>query len=470
MSAPVELLREWFNGEAERPGLTERTGAFLAELERPREDGFAPVFLDEPLNNTASMTFLRHTNMCPRSGFLYRKHRKDPRQAVNMLRGSALHAFHERATKAIIEAEEQTIPPELAKAILAEVLREYPVPLEEHDYCREYAYRWAGEFVLRPDERVVSVERMFVLELGGWTLRCKVDLAMADELNRLYIADWKSGRGAPANDEITRRRPDGTLAAKAFQLVVYVLAVVFGRPAELCRTCSVPGAVVLWEERGDPRCGTCGAEGDMLGRSWVAGEQVARGCEEAIAEYVFPGIEDSEGRILRRPAGLTRLEMLEYRESLQLLLEQVGERERSGDWPAVVSDAACDECPCKAECPIPVELRDLHGQINTVEEAREALARRHVTQARDRALGRELRAFMEQQLDGEEIRYGNRVAAIVPREATKVDREKLFEALADGMPLDEAREKFVKTSIGTQFAERDLKPDEFVNDKEDHDG
>src|SRR5215472_8891084 len=184
------------------------------------------------------MTFLNHANRCMRAGFLYAKHRRRGGQTVEMARGSAAHAVHERGTKAMLEAGEPELPPELCKAIVNEVLADYPVPIEEHDYLREYAHRWASQWRLREDERVVAVERLFVLELAGWEVRCRVDFASADELNRVYVADFKSGRGAPPYDEIARRRPDVPdtapaqvrMSAKAFQLIVYVLAVVFGRP------------------------------------------------------------------------------------------------------------------------------------------------------------------------------------------------------------------------------------------------
>jgi hypothetical protein len=377
-----------------------------------------PVFLPESLARAASMTFLRHANRCMRSGFLYAKHRRSGVQSANMMRGSAAHAIHERATKAMLSQAELELPPEVAKAIVNEVLAEYPVPVEEHDYLREYAHRWASQWRLREEERVVAVERLFELELAGWTVRCKVDFASADEENRVYVADYKSGRGALPYDEIARRRPDGPMATKAFQLIVYVLAVVFGRP--------------------------------------VDGEQVARGCQEAIAEYVYPGIETADGLMLRRTTGMTRLAMLEYRESLATLLARVAEAERTGEWPAVVSDAACGECPCMAECPIPSELRDFHGEVNTLEQAQDALALSHVRTQRERALRRELRAFSEAR-GGAPIRYGNRVAEFVPRESETVkDKQGFYEALAGGMPIEDAREKYVRVSQGTSFADRDL--------------
>ncbi|HEY4451053.1 MAG TPA: PD-(D/E)XK nuclease family protein [Solirubrobacteraceae bacterium] len=426
---------------------------------------FEPVFLEESLGNRASMTFLRHANRCMRSGFLYAKHRRRGVQTVEMVRGSAAHLIHERGTRAMLDMGELELPPDVCKAIVSEVLAEMPVPVEEHDYLREYAHRWASQWRLRPDERVVGVERLFVLELAGWQVRCKVDFATADDMNRLYVADYKSGRGAPPYEEIARKRPgveDGALpqarmSAKAFQLIVYVLAVVFGRPVERktvpCEKCDGRRTSATLD---DSVCGTCGGAGSFVVNDGL-GEQVVRGCQEAIAEYVFPGIESSDGLMLRRTVGLTRLEMLEYLESLEALLTRVGDAEKSGDWPAVVSDAACGECPCMSECPIPSELRDLRGRINSVEELQETLQRRHVARELDRALGREIRAFFKNQLGDAPVRYGARVAEVVPRESVEVrDKPGLYEALAGGMPVEEARAKFERPSKGTSFVERDL--------------
>lgn len=440
---------------------------------------FEPVFLPpgRELDGAVSMTFLRHHNLCRRSGFLYRKHGHRGVQTVEMVRGTVLHEVLARATQAMLDTGESAIPPELVKAIVNEVLEESPLPLEEHDYVREMAYRWAGEWRLREDEKVVAVERLFVLELAGWQVRCKVDFASRDERGALYVADYKSGRGAPNCDAISRKREDGPagLAAKTFQLVVYVLALAFGHPIDrvVCTCCrgsgalpdvarpsvrAVQGRLLFQPESG---CGECSGRGYQE----IPGEQVARGCPEAICEYVYPAIEKGDGLMLRPTMGLTRLEMLEYRESLEGQLRQLSRRIETGDWPAVVSDEGCGECACPAECPIPAELRDHRGEINTRDEFVEALTRRHVVARQQRALGRELRVFSEKMLGGEPVRYGRRQAAVVPTESVEVtDRDGLIAALAGGMGEAEARERFVRVRQGTTFSDRDLTAGELEDD------
>lgn len=421
---------------------------------------FQPVFLDEPLGERISMTMLKHFNNCPRAGFLYAKHRRDGVQTVPMVRGSALHAVIERSIRAALDAGERQIPGELVKAIVAEVLEEYAVPIEEHDYIRESAHRWAAEWQLFEDEKTVGLETLFVLEVAGWAVRCKVDYASVktDDTKHVHIEDQKSGRGIPAYDEVSRKRKDGSIAAKNLQLILYMLAVVFGRPVRFveCIDCSGSGR----ESADDPRlhvdCEQCAGRGSLE----VIGEQVARGCTEASADFVFPGVEDKIGLMMRRPVSLTRLEMLEYLESLETIVRRVARAEQTGDWPAVVG-AGCAECPCSLECPIPVELRDHAGTINTEDEAREAFAVRAVRTKQERALGRELRAFVKQ-LPGSRLTYGkDQVAEFAARESVEVkDKPGMYEAIAGGMSVEDAKARFEKVSKGTTFVERELSSDE----------
>lgn len=419
---------------------------------------FEPVFLDEPLGARVSMTMLKHFNGCPRAGYLYARHRRRGVQTVEMVRGSAVHAIKERCTRAMLDAGERQIPPELAKAIVAEVLAEFPVPIEEHDYIRESSHRWASEWQLFEDEKVIGLETLFVLEVAGWAVRCKVDFATlreTDGLLHVHVEDYKSGRGVPSFDDVSRKRRDGTIAAKNLQLILYVLAIVFGRPVtterELCVNCnSASGAPDL--------CTSCAGTGFTVRET--VGEQVARGCQEASAEFVFPGVEDSNGLMMRRPVTLTRLEMLEYLESLETIVQRLERAEQSGDWPAVASQKACDECPCVQECPIPAELNDYAGRINTPEEAAEAMQRMAVVKRQASAFGRELRAFVKA-LPGSRMVVGDTVAEFaVRRSETIKDKDGFYAALAAGTLLEQAREEFVRVSEGTTFVERELSEDE----------
>lgn len=165
--------------------------------------------------------------------------------------------------------------------------------------------------------------------------------------------------------------------------------------------------------------------------------------------------------MVRRDMSLTRLELLEYRDSLFALLDRLTESVDSGDWPAVVSDGACSECPCIAECPIPVELRDHRGTISTPEEAAEAFAVREIEQREMRARSTELRKWLE--ANGGRLVFDGKVAEIVLQESERIgDREAMFTAMQRAAEFGETfdRAQFVKTVQSFPLKTRDLTADE----------
>jgi hypothetical protein len=159
---------------------------------------FDPVWLpeDRALNGRASQTLLAKFNQCRRGAFLYRLHDGGP-ASHEMHRGSALHEIARRATLAAIDQGEPLIPGEIVKAIADEVLAEMDVPFEQQDYVRECSWRLAGWLTLNPAS-VVAVETLFVLELGDWTIRGKIDFAEAmDDGAAVRVVDYKSSRALP---------------------------------------------------------------------------------------------------------------------------------------------------------------------------------------------------------------------------------------------------------------------------------
>jgi hypothetical protein len=405
---------------------------------------FEPVFLpdEKRLNGRASQTFLRHYNGCPRSGYLYALY-KGEASTVEMVRGSALHAVCERSTALAISNDWVTIPQEIVKDMVNVVLAEYPVPLEEHDYIREMAYRWATEYAAKPHE-VIAIESLIVLRVGGWDVRMKVDFAeLLDDGERVHVVDYKSSRSMPTQEEVARKRTDplpgggeaAVLMAKNFQLVLYALGLAFGVPVRVEDGVEIPEPFSL------------------AGRA-----------QRFDLEFVFPGIE-WDGRMGRREMSLTRLELSEYMDSLAALLANLDRSEETGDWPAQVSDAACGECPASSLCPIPLELRDHRGTINTVEQAAEALEVLDRRRAEDAAIGREIKSFAKSQ--GEiDIRFGkDKVQEWKTSAVTKiVDRDGLFAAVERavrfGEPLD--RDAYVQTKPSTGFKARTLTADELM--------
>lgn len=442
---------------------------------------FAPVALTRPLDGRVSLTFLRHFSRCRRSGLLYQETRGSA-QTVEMMRGSVVHRVNELGTNAMVETDNVSMPPELLKAIVEEVLAESPLPIEEHDYVRECSYRWASHFVIEPAS-VIATETLVVWEVGGYQVRCKVDFAELRNAGLLlYVGDYKSGKGAPPADEVTRKRTDGTISAKNLQLILYALALVHGRAVrvESCLRCGGTGRVVgelisassATPEKGAerkvietvcPDCPDC-----RHGRiETVEPLPLAPRAQEVIAEFIYPGIKSADGTMYRQTMGLTALELEEYRQSIEAILQGVAHAERTGDWPALISDAACDECPCSARCPIPAELRDHRGTINTLEELVEAASVYHRESQELKARRREIKATAKKLGEGPtaRVRFGlDRVWEFGElKESTEIpDKEGMFaavqEAIDFGTPFDPG--DWVKVSRSTPFGERKLTEDE----------
>lgn len=424
---------------------------------------FEPVFLEpgRELLGKASQTFLRHYNRCRRSAFLYQE-TKGIMQTVEMVRGSCAHSIYEKGTLLMIENGEPKVPPELVKVLVDEELARFPLPIEEHDFVREQAYRWASEWTIDP-EAVVACETLFVLRIGRYEVRCKVDHG---ELNgrQLLVNDYKTGKGAPLYSEISFKRTDGSIGGRNFQLILYALAMIFGYPVrvemERCRNCESDP-----ETADVDLCASCGGTG------WCRVEHVepfpvAAQAQEVIASFVYPAIEDGEKRMLRQPVGFTRLELEAYMGSLEAILASLERSEEEGDWPAVVSDAACEECPARALCPIPKELRDYRGEINSLEELQEACEVYFIRGKQREADRKEIKALAKA-LGGPmaRVRFGkDRVWELGDlSEKTEIkDKDGLFEAVqlavTEGVPF--RRADFEKVSKTTPFRERALTQEE----------
>lgn len=414
---------------------------------------FAPVHLSKPLDKRVSQTALRHAARCPRSAYLYFENRGEA-QSDAMVRGSAAHAIFERSTKLAIENGEAMVPPELVRDVLAEVLAEFPVPWHEQDLLREMTWRWATEWTIDPAQ-VVACETLYVLNVGGWEVRAKVDFA---ELRgqTLYVCDWKTGRGAPSLDEAARKRKGGTFLPRTFQLCLYALAIKYGKPVQ-------PEEV----ERREMLASTEGwAEADLA--KWVPVERIlepSRGAraQDVIAEFIYPSIENAEGKMLRRTMGLTALELSESLESLRALIDRLAASERTGDWPAIVSTPGCSECPVSSECPIPARLRDHEGTITDIEQAAALLEALDVQSKEAAATRRAVKTFAKEH--DVEIPFGaDKVARFVYSRTERLDKAAVEKAVAEGRPL--SRDEAFSTSESTLFKDVKLTEEEAANGSE----
>jgi hypothetical protein len=424
---------------------------------------FEKVWLDRPLRERLSVTMLRHENTCSRAGYLYAKYRGAGRSNA-MERGTALHEVLRRATMAAVDQDEPMVPPELVKAIVAEVIAEPALrcPMEEHDYLRECAYRWGDHFVCQP-RNVLAVEQFMVLELpNGWVVRGVVDYAELLEGGAAVRAeDYKSARAMMGEEEVGRKRPDGSIAAKDFQLVCYALMLVFGRPAARCETCEGHGRVTIDNPiPGGPLtveidCETCAGRGYHL----IGPLPLAGAAQRVDLAYTYPGIPRKDGSVSKRECSLTRLELEEYRDSLLAAVERVRIAEQTGDWPAA-SGSHCTECPCKLECPIPTELRDYAGAINSPEEAAVVAEVQDRARAKWDAVDKELKTFVKKAMGGGPLRFGrDQVMEVKHLEYEEIrDKDELFAAVQRSTEYGEPfeRGKHVKVRQSNRMTTRRL--------------
>lgn len=391
------------------------------------------------INGSISVTGGRHENICSHAGYLYALHKGEARSHA-MERGNVIHRVIELSVLAALEGNEPVVPPELVKAIADEVFAdpEYRCPLEEQDYVRESAYRFAQHFKCVP-QNVIAVEKLFQLDVGGFRFRGKIDYAeLLEGGAAALVKDWKSSRSMPGWEEIGRKRSDGSIAAKDYQLVVYGLGVVFGRPirVEACSDCGGLGVAIASALQESQPCPRCNGKGRIETVEPVA---LAGRAQRVDLEYAFPGIEFSEGHG-SRGVSLTRTELHEYMESLAAQAARIQAQERSGKWPATPSSHCETECPAADECPLPKQ-RSLAGRLNTPEQVKEEAERQFVQDVLSRGVWKEIKAKVKG-MDGQRLRFGlDRVIEAVPNEFDEIrDKDVMFAAIEEaangGQPFD----------------------------------
>lgn len=443
--------------------------------------------VNEPVDAPArlSQTLLGKADACMRSAFLYLRHHGGA-PAGNLDFGTAAHLCWERMMLDLIAHGERTLyaPAEgedpaaaalevasLSAAVVDEVLRERPglqVSKLGADRLRVLAFHWAMAQPVDP-ESVVAVERKFVLDLEcGWAVSGKVDLAHVLSPDALGITDYKSSF-PPAADE---SEPD-----EFFQLRFYSLLVLFGQPVEdvPCprdhATITLQGEPMKWAVRGPGEewqtCPECEGRGTVEQRLAPIGD----GINYVRPKLVYPRVLRQDGELHRRPETgvLTRTQVADFRADVERDAEKVAAALESGLWPAVPG-SHCSMCPCPVECPLPEELRQHAGTINTVEECAEALEWADRTAAEVGATKREARRFVEAHGP---VRWGaDRETLLEAGESWKTDWVRLEEgvlaAVEYGEPFDLS---MVRTrQVSTKLKTRTLKGPELVGSAEERFG
>lgn len=402
---------------------------------------FPPVEQNVERPPTIRQTLLGQFDKCPRSGYLSLRYGGGaPTHA--QARGTAFHEVAERATRELMQTGEASYPPELARDLLEQVLKERTdlvIPVEEHESLRSMAWNWgkASGAVLKQREALVGIERKVMVEVDGWVLTGSLDLSFI-EGNEGRIKDYKSGFSIPKQETFERQ----------FQGQMYGLLQAEGRYVveEMEDGTLVPGERV----RGDqhlvgvhvhqlyPRhlyCARC------LREEIVDEDSSKKECECESPLWVL------DGRYAYYEAG----DLANFKHSLSALLAKIEHGLETGDYPAVAGHH-CGLCPAPQECPIPQEFRG--GEIADLEQAMEVLSAADRMGAEATRLKGSVRAFAEaQELDAiplapdSDQEYGFTIVRSQPIK----NKEKLREALANrvGDPDD-----FFSNRTSTKFDKR----------------
>lgn len=373
-----------------------------------------------------SQTLMAKADDCPRSAYLYVKHRGGA-GGHNLDRGSLGHAVWERALKELIVRRERSFSPEepeQAAAIMAafvdEVLRENPglvVPRREVDDVREMSYHWAVGYDVNPED-VAGVERLMVLDLEcGLTISGKLDVIVFPSAELGQVDDYKSGPNV-----LTQEEYDGKVQPWIYAALLCFGVVVDVYPCDFCG-----GTGVCYEDHGGGATETLGCQDcEGKGRIEIRGEQIGGHLRGVLTREVYPRPKlRDDGTLHRREMLLSRTAIADFVADLERDAATLAKRFETWDFPARSSGGPgngswCSECPASAECPLPGALRNHAGTINSVAEAEEAWALAQHVKAHTAAVEKEVKSFAK--AHAVDIRVGDQVWRWEPREGRSVKR------------------------------------------------
>jgi hypothetical protein len=436
-----------------------------------------------------SQTFMRHTANCPRSGALYLLFGGGA-GSHEMDRGTAGHLIAERMGKHALEYGEPTIPHELVREIVNEVVAEVGVAASQIDMLHMIAYHLASALTFDP-ETIVGLERKVALQIAGYTIVGKIDLAWAKG-DRAGVDDYKTSMNLPDNAAWgPGETEDGKKRIRRFlfQTLLYALLLKYGKPVERCEKCGGSGEVHAMDPAEAPEypsgdaaltydCPACAGEGEVIEDTPLAPRAQFFDLAEVYPAYMF---EDEKGAnvLASRRTTITLEELENHLRWLTALVEKIDYRFDTGDWPAVPG-SHCSECPARRLCPLPSVLRgdgvidpatgEILEPVDSNESARAALALRDRLLAEAEVLWNQAKDWADQ---GNTIVIGDKVyefASVRSRSVRKkgknADWDGLVEAVKHAAETGEDFDvdKWIKSNESTRFTKRSLRPDEKTPD------
>lgn len=408
----------------------------------PRNQPPVPLALRPARPHRLSFTWLSHFARCKHSALLYTRYGGGP-ASHEMDRGSVIHDCIARLANECLEQGEPTIPFDLAKAVLSEVMADprYTIAPEEWDYARQCVYHWARYTGLNLDQ-VLGVEQLLVWDATpDWRISGKADFCWRDR-ETIGVIDWKSARWP-----LTQEAFDNSLQTK-----LYSLLLAYGKPvtAEPCPACQ-PGNVAASD---DPEEWACPHGCNRGYIETVEPHSLGEGAQFFHIAESYPGViwdkDEPTERIASRERTLTRAELLDEKAAVEALLAQVSEVFESGQWDAVPGDDQCGKCPARRDCPLPPVLLPAPGLIGTAEEAEHFAVASFFLESEKKDVDAALKAWNEAHGPiplGDDLEYD-----VAPERKSAIDKAKLGADIAAGSagPIED----YTKVSYSNRFMRR----------------
>lgn len=349
-------------------------------------------------------TTLGYFAQCMASGDIAIRHDGGPTSGP-ALRGTAFHAFAEAAALSLVESQEERMPGEVGKELLAAVMEEQSlnVPPEEMDGLRAMVWNWCERFTL--DLPVVGVELPMAMDLAGHHVTGRLDLVLKDEAT-LVVRDYKTGWRVPPQEEYER----------SFQPLFYAVLLLHGATAD--------------------------------------GERVGDGFETVRTENIYPRLVGDDERLASRSATLTRERLDDHVSYLEGLVQRV-QRRYDIDVFEATPGSWCETCVAPSQCPLAPELRP-DSPPDPPEEPGALAAWLVVADRVLRDARKRLKAHVVATEDP--VPVGDSEWGFAKEERRTVDRERMLleweQAVYDGRQAEFAPAEFVHSSVGTRFGLR----------------
>jgi hypothetical protein len=420
---------------------------------------------DLPADWTPSQSFLRHHDRCDRAALLYLRHRGGA-ATHELNRGALMHEAIDRLLRMLVASQrervqgigtdlgpgyvadarehaehlaeqlENTIPPELGRQVLYEVMADNPemqVSAAERDSLRYLMDHFCRGTHFEPNQ-IIGIEKTLTLETGGFRVLIRPDLIEDLGGGVCRIRDWKSA-WPPDSEDFRAQAYDShgnPRWAGNYQLNMAAVVAAFGVTDD----------------------------GLPLGNF-----------ERFILSLEYPRILRDDG-IDTRTVEVDRLQVQSFRDDLDLQLHRLrevclGKRK----WQPTEGNH-CRECPCEYECPLPRHLRPESqlANLDSIEDLERAATNWHFGTGRMAKLKSRLKKAAEGLPDSDldlgdglrGVRIGTDLALVfTPTKTEKIiDRDNMFaaaEAAAKfGEPFDRAQH--VKVSEGVTFAKKRIPP------------